>query len=165
MRFTTAQRFASPVDAVAAAYADPGLYPTLSGLTKLGQPEVLGHEEGDGRVTLRIRYRFGGELSSAARAVLDPARLTWIEVSEHDLAARTTTFRMLPDHYADRFTCTGRYRFLPADDGGCTRAGEGDLRVRAPLVGGAVERAIVSGLHEHLAEEAPLVDRYVSGEA
>jgi hypothetical protein len=33
----------------------------------------------------------------------------------------------------------------------------GDVRVRVLLVGGQVERAIVSGLTEHLAEEAAVV--------
>jgi len=30
------------------------------------------------------------------------------------------------------------------------------------VVGSAIERAIVSGLREHLVDEAPVVDRYVA---
>lgn len=160
MRFNIEQRFAADVDAVARAYTDPDLYVALDGLPKLSQPEVVGHEvEGD-TVRLRVRYRFGGELSAAARAVIDPGRLTWVEASTHDLATRTTTFAMLPDHYADRFKCQGSYRFEAAD-GGCRRRGEGDVRVKALLVGGAVEGAIVSGLKEHLVDEVPVVEAFV----
>ena len=36
------------------------------------------------------------------------------------------------------------------------------LKVRALVVGGAVERAIVSGLREHLLAEAGAVDRFAS---
>jgi hypothetical protein len=162
MRFNIEQRFAANVDAVARAYADPALYGALVGLPKLTQPEVVGHESDGDTVVLQVRYRFGGELSSAARAVIDPERLTWVERSTHDLARRQTTFIMVPDHYADRFSCRGSYRF-EATDTGCRRRGEGDLRVRALLVAGAVERAIVSGLEEHLVDEVPVVEAFVAG--
>ena len=162
MRFTVEQVFAAGAEEVAAAFADPDLYRALPDLPKLSRPEVLSHEVDGGRVVMRIRYRFDGDLSSAARAVLDPHRLSWVERSTHDLAARTGTFTMEPDHYADRFRCSGSFRYV--DDGdGSRREVEGDLRVRAPLVAGAVERAIVSGLREHLEHEAPAVDAYLLG--
>jgi hypothetical protein len=161
MRFRIEQRFTADVDAVARAYTDPALYAALVGLPKLGQPEVVGHEVDGDKVVLQVRYHFGGELSAAARAVIHPDRLTWVERSTHDLARRQTTFTMLPDHYADRFSCRGSYHFEAADTG-CRRLGEGDLRVKAPLVAGAVERAIVSGLEEHLVDEVPVVEAFVA---
>lgn len=162
MRFSIEQRFAADVDAVARAYADPALYVALVGLPKLSQPDVVGHEVDGDTVVLQVRYRFGGHLSAAARAVIDPERLTWVERSTHDLAAHTTTFTMVPDHYADRFRCQGSYAF-EATDAGCRRRGEGDLRVKALLVAGAVEGAIVSGLEEHLVDEVPVVEAFVAG--
>lgn len=163
MRFSIEQRFAADVDAVARAYADPALYGALVGLPKLSQPEVMGHAVDGDTVVLQVRFRFGGELSPAARAVIDPARLTWVERSTHDLADRSTSFTMVPDHYGDRFRCQGSYRFDPVD-GGCRRRGEGDVRVKALLVAGAVEGAIVSGLQEHLVDEVPVVEAFVNGD-
>ena len=161
MRFAIDQRFTGRRDDVARAYADPDLYVALQTLPKLSQPEVVSHAVDGDTVTLEVRYRFAGELSSAARAVIDPARLTWVEHSVHDLATFSTSFTMLPDHYADRFRCSGTYRFL-AVDGGTSRRGEGDLRVKVLLVAGAVEGAIVSGLEEHLVDEVPIVDAFVA---
>ncbi len=161
MRFAIKQRFAADAEAIARAYADPALYAALVGLPKLTQPEVVGHEVDGDTVVLQVRYRFGGELSPAARAVIDPDRLTWVERSTHDLSTRSATFSMVPDHYGDRFGCTGSYRF-EADGGGCRRRGEGDVRVKALLVGGAVEAAIVSGLKEHLIDEVSVVDAFVA---
>lgn len=161
MRFAVDQRFAAPPDAVARAYADPALYAALVGLPKLADPRVLAHEVDGDHVSLQVRYRFGGELSAAARAVLDPSRLTWVDHAEHDLATRTTTFRMVPDHYGDRFRCSGTYRF-EADGAGTVRRCTGELRVRALLVAGAVEHAIVSGLREHLADEVPVVESFLA---
>jgi hypothetical protein len=121
---------------------------------------VLDHQvEGD-VVELRVRWRFSAPLSSAARAVIDPQRLTWVEASRHDLAARQVTFRMLPDHYVDRFSCSGGYRFEAAGTG-TRRQIEGDLRVKAPLVGRAVEGAIISGLRDQLASEVAVVDAFL----
>lgn len=160
MRFRLDQRFAADPGPLAAAFADADLYPLLSGLPKVGRSEVLAREVDGDLVTLRVRYAFTGELSGAARAAIDPAKLTWVEEAVHDLAARTARFRMLPEHYRDRFRCSGSYRFAPAGSG-TVRHCEGDLQVKAPLVGRLVEQAIVSGLEEHLDAEVPVVERFV----
>lgn len=161
MRFTVEQHFDQPPDVVARAFTEPALYEAFQGLPKMSRPEVLSHEHDGDRIVLRIRYRFSGELSSAARAVLDPSKLTWVEEATHDLGERATTFVMVPDHYGDRFRCSGTYRF-EADGKGTVRRCEGDIKVRAPLVAGAVERAIVSGLREHLDDEVAVVEAYLT---
>ena len=162
MRFTVEQRFEASPDAVARAYADPALYLRFEGLPKLSTPEVLSHAVDGDQVELQIRYHFTGHLSSAVRAVIDPARLSWVEHATHDLGARTTMFRMVPDHYRDRFRCSGSYRF-EADGDGCRRRCEAEMKVQALLVAGAVEQAIVSGLREHLADEVRIVEAFVAG--
>lgn len=165
MRFTFDQWFAGDPDAVQAVFLEPGFYEDLATLPKLGTPRLLEQRRDGDRVHQRVHYRFTGDLSAAVRAVVDPARLTWVDESEHDLAARSVTFRLLPEHYADRFRCAGRYRFEPApgDPARTVRRTEGELTVRAAFVGGAVERAIVSGLGEHLAAEVPIVERWAAG--
>ena len=115
----------------------------------------------DGRVTLRIRYRFIGDLSPAVTAVVDPARLTWVEESVHDLDGLSVAVTLRPDHYADRLRCTGTYRYRSRGDRAERRI-SGELRVKALLVAGAVERAIISGLEEHLAAEVAAVERYLA---
>jgi hypothetical protein len=163
MRFQLEQRYAAPPDAVAHAYADPALYAAFTDLPRAGQPNVRGHRVDGDIVELQVWWQFTAHLSSAARAVIDPDRLSWIETSRHDLAARRVTFRMVAEHYADRFSCSGEYTFSPAPDGaGTVRLVEGELKVRAPLVARAVEGAIVSGLMEQLRSEAPVVESFVA---
>jgi hypothetical protein len=163
MQFTVVQQIAAPPDAVATAYANPDFYETLVGLPNLGPPEVLSHDVNGDIVQLRIRYRYTADLSSIVRAVVDPKKLTWVEVSTHRLAERKVTFHMDPDHYADRFESSGSYRFDASSDGaGTVRRSTGDVSIRARLVGGRVEQAIVAGLKEHLAAEVPLVERWVT---
>ena len=50
---------------------------------------------------------------------------------------------------------------MRADGDGTRRTVSGELRVKALLVAGKVEQAIVSGLGEYLVAEAPAVDRYL----
>ena len=74
----------------------PGYYDALGRAPKLGVPEVLEREADGDEVVMRIRYRFSGDLSSAAKAVLDPEKLTWVEESHHDLAAAHRAVRAPP---------------------------------------------------------------------
>jgi hypothetical protein len=164
MDFTVIQAFAASTDAVARAYASPELYEHLVGLPKLGAPEVIECRDDNDLVHLQVRYRFVGELSPAVTAVVDPRRLSWVEHSTHDLAAHTVRYRLVPDHYADRLQSSGSCSIEPQSDGS-VRTVTGRLKVRALVVGGAVERAIVSGLREHLAAEVAVVERFVDGSA
>ena len=161
MRFRLEQHFSLPPERVAPAFVDPAFYDAMEGLPTVGRPEVLDRQADGDSVRLRIRYRFTGDLSSAARRVVDPAKLTWVEASTHDLTARRTTFVLHPDHYASRFSCEGGYRFEPEGEG-TRRLVEAELRVRFPLVGGAVERALVSGLSDHLANEVEIMERFLA---
>ena len=161
MRFTIEQRFNHDADAVQDTLADPGFIGQMAELPKLGRPELLVREQRGTQLTLHVRYAFVGELSGAVRRVVDPARLTWVEESTVDLASHTASFRIVPDHYASMLRCAGTSE-LVATGSGSVRTTEGDLRVSVPLVGGRVERAIVSGLEEHAAAEAELVDSWLA---
>jgi hypothetical protein len=165
MRFQNEQRIAGPMEAVARLYTDPRFYEAVGELPRLGQPEVLDRREHGRVVHLAVRFRFTGNLSPAVTAVIDPARLTWVEESVHDLMDRTVSFRMSPDHYADRLRSSGSVRYEPGDDGVTRRLTEGALAVRVPMLlgggrtAGLVEQAIVSGLRDHFAAEVAVVEQ------
>ncbi|MGH8775746.1 MAG: DUF2505 family protein [Jiangellaceae bacterium] len=159
--FRIEQRIPGSIDDVARAYTDPGLYATLGGLPKIGKPEVLAREEDGDTVRLRIRFRFVADLPSAATAVLDPKKLTWVEESTHDLAGHAVAWRLVPDNYGHRFRANGSSVYR--SDGEVTvRQTKGDLVVKTPFVGRLVERALVSGMKEHLDAEAPRVAAWVA---
>ena len=165
MRFQNEQRIAGPIGAIARLYTEPHFYEVLGELPKLGKPEVLDRREEGQVVHLAVRFRFTGNLSPAVTAVIDPAKLTWVEESVHDLAHHAATFRMKPDHYADRLRSSGSVRYESDGDGVTRRLTEGELAVRVPLLlgggrtAGVVEQAIVSGLRDHFAAEAGVVER------
>lgn len=161
MDFDIEQRYQAGPDAVARAYVEPGLYELIGDASSLGRPEVLGVSVDGDVARLEVRYRFAGHLNAAARAALDPDKLTWVERSTHDLARHHVEFRLIPDHYGDRFKASGEAT-VTARGTGSVRRVTGSLTVKAPLVGRAVEKAIVSGLRDHLAAEAEAVDRFLA---
>ena len=161
MRFTIKQQFAAPLLDVESAYCSPDLLATLATLPKVGGAELLDQRTEGDRVLQRVRYRFTGELNSAVTAVVDPRKLSWVEESELDRATHVTTWKIVPDHYGSRLSCRGEFR-LSEHDGVTTRATDAEIKVHFPLVGGRVERAIVSGLEDHAAAEVGAVHAYLT---
>ena len=162
MRFRIEQRFDLAVEAVEEALQDPGFVERMAGLPKLGHPQLVRREVDGPTVHTQVRYAFSGELSSAVRAVVEPARLTWIEDAVTDRRTHHTRFRILPDHYANLLRCAGTFT-LSAVDGGSMRLADGVIDVSVPLLGRKVERAIVSGLEDHAAAEVSLVQEWTAG--
>lgn len=159
MRFRLEQRFRAPLREVEYAFVDPAFLARMSELPTLGRPQLLDQDVEVDVVRQRVRYAFVGELSPSVRAVVDPARLTWVEESSLDRRTHRTEWRVVPDHYANLLRCSGTFR-LEADGAERTRrVTEAEVRVRFPLVGSKVERAIVSGLAEHaVLEEQAVAD-------
>ena len=145
---------------MADAFVDPALLAHLGAQPDLGSPELLERvEEGDA-VALRVRYRFAGELSGAVTRVVDRDRLTWVQELELDRSRATTTFRIVPDHYANLLRSAGTITVVDGG-GGALRVTAAHVKVTMPFVGGSVERAIVSGLREHAAAEERVVAEWL----
>jgi hypothetical protein len=162
MDFRAQNTFGASLDEVIEAYADPDLAPSLGALAPLSAGELLDHRRQLDRVEVHVRYAYRGDLPPGAGAVVDPSRLTWVQVTELDLGRRSASVVLKPDHYPDRQRATAVERFEAAASGGTSRTVEGELRVKLLVGGRAVERALVSGLQEWLANEAAAVDRWVA---
>jgi hypothetical protein len=163
VRFETVQQLRAPLLVVEATFVDPEFLRELATLPKLGRPELLDQDDQGDRLRQRVRYAFVGDLSAAVRAVVDPAKLTWVEDSTLDRRSHLTTFTILPDNYARLLDASGSISLAsPDDDQATVRRVEGEVTVHVPLVGRKVEAAIVSGLREHAELEVDAVNRWVS---
>ncbi|HEY5153927.1 MAG TPA: DUF2505 family protein [Acidimicrobiales bacterium] len=158
MRFDAEQRFDAEVDHLLGLFTDPDFYATLTDLPKISTPELLDHRTAGGRIHISYRQRYTGDLPAAAKSMIDVDKISWIEELSFDLGSRTAETQLKPDHYADRFSCHGRYTFRDLGRGRASRRLDGDLRIRVPLVGGRVESALVSGLKEHADAERELIE-------
>jgi hypothetical protein len=161
VKFVVDHIVAASPDAVLAACIDPAFIALLGGLDKVAAPELLTQERDGTIVHQRLRYHFAGELSSVALAAVDTAKLAWVDDHVYDLARHRATFTIEPEHYADRFEGSGREQFLPVSEGTAWHV-ETTLKVRWPVVGGLVEKAIASGVRDALTAEAALLASFLS---
>jgi Protein of unknown function (DUF2505) len=144
----------SPAQAIA-AYGSPAFY---EGRLPRDDIEVLGvvrHEDTGERVLMEVRFKFTGNLGAPVRAFVDPARMSWVTRTELWPAALRSEWVVLPDHYPDRLTASGTYRFEAGEAGpdSTVVVVEGELKVHAPIVGRTAERVIVSDLGAYLEDE------------
>jgi hypothetical protein len=162
MRFEIVQDIAATPDAIDAALVDAAFLVRMAELPKLGSAEVVSQARDGDVVRQDVRYLFQAELSSAVTRVVDPKKLTWVERSVCDLAAHRTQCEIRPDNYGGLLS--GRYDAAIVTAGaGARRTLTGELKVRMPLVGGKVERAIVSGLEENAAAQTTLLESFLAG--
>jgi hypothetical protein len=161
VQFTIEQQLAGSPRAVEDVLLDTAFVTARTTLPKLGEAEMLESTRDGSRAHQRIRLRFTAHLAPAVTAVIDPNRLTWVDDATYDLATHVAEHRVVPDHYADRLRCS-YLATLTANGVGTHRVLTGTVKVRMPLVGGKVERAIVSGLMEHAAAEAELVNEWLA---
>lgn len=169
MRFSVAQAVAVPPAQVMAAYGSVDFYqgrPTRDDIALLG---VVDHQVSqDGTVVLQVHYAFRGSVSAAVRRVVDPAKMSWITRTEihQDHGRGRATWTVLPDHYPDRLTAGGVFRFDPAATSSTTSVTvEGDLKVHVPIVGRSVERVIVTGLRSYIEAEVASIPDFVTRSA
>lgn len=160
MDFEIVQQIEGPVEAVDAALVDPAFLARMAELPKLGSAEVLRQSREGDVVCQQVRYLFKADLSGAVTAVVDPKLLTWVEDSTCDLVEHHTTCAIEPDHYQNMLH-VGYEALLAADGTGTRRTVTGQMKVHVPLVGGKVERAIVSGLEENAAAQADLLTKWL----
>jgi hypothetical protein len=162
MEFTVDQRFpVAPAD-VLALYADPAFFTSLSPTDRLATPQLVDHEDLGDRVVMRLRHRLTAELPAMVTRFVDPAKLTWVEVTDLNRTTGRSTSQLLPDDYPELLRASASATFV-ATDTGTQRTVTGRVEVPVPIFGGKVEGAIVEGLEEYLVAEAAEAVRRLGG--
>lgn len=164
MRICIDEPIAAGADEAQGAFLDPGFYAGLGELGGISAPEVRSLSVGPQRARVVVGYRFSGQLNGAARRILDPAKLTWSQETDVDLASRRSEVRMVPDNYAGLLSFSGWYELDGLDEGHCNQHFEADLRIHVPVLGPLAERALAGSIRENLAGTARLVERYLASQ-
>ena len=157
MDFTIEQDIPAPLADVERWLLDADFITASSDLPKLSDCRLLDLTEAGNRVEARIHRRFDDHLSPAVTAVIDPAKLTWVEEVEYDLDTHVGRCTFVPEFYGNKFSAEYRSTLEPTASGGTLRVARGQLSVKAFLASRTVERAIVSGLSEYSQAEAELL--------
>jgi hypothetical protein len=162
MKICTDQPIGASAEEARAALLDPGFYASLGELHGISAPEVRLVPAGPGPARIVLGYRFSGTLNGPARALLDPAKLTWSQVTEVDPATGRSLVSMVPDNYAGLLSFSGWYELRDTGHGRCCQHFEADLLVRVPILGALAERAIANDILDNIATTARLVERHVA---
>ena len=155
------QDIPAAVDAVEQALVNPDFLTRMDELPKLGSAEVVSNEREGDTVHLQVRYLFQAELSSAVTKFVDPEKLTWIEDSTVDLASHDTACVIRPDNYDNLLQGSYEATIAPAGSG-CVRTVTGKIKVKIPLLGSKVEKAIIGGLSENSDAQTSLLASLLS---
>ncbi|HEX3334582.1 MAG TPA: DUF2505 family protein [Acidimicrobiales bacterium] len=159
MKFAFREPVAVPPARALAAYGTPAFYEGRPERDDIAVKEVVRHEETATGVLIEVRYAFTGSVSPAVRAVIQPDKMSWITRTEILPDESRTAWVVLPDHYPDRLTASGGFRFEPGSDGPASTviAVDGELEVHVPIVGRSVERVIVADLKSYLVDEVATI--------
>ena len=122
VKFSIRQAVAVPPARAMAAYGSPAFYEGRPARDDIEVREVVRHEATPDRVLLEVRFAFTGSVSPAVRAVVDPGKMSWITRTEILLAEGRSSWTVLPDHYPDRLSANGTYRFEKGRRPGPARA-------------------------------------------
>ena len=155
MKISIRQAVAVPPARAVAAYGSPAFYQGRPRRDDIEVVEVVRHDDSGARVLIEVRFAFTGSVSPAVRAVIDPAKMSWVTRTEVRPDEARTVWEVLPDYYPDRLSASGGYRFEPGADGPANTvvSVDGELKVHVPIVGRSVERVIVSDLRAYIEEE------------
>jgi Protein of unknown function (DUF2505) len=120
---------------------------------------------GTATAVVEVHSAFQGSVSSAVRAVIVPAKMSWITRTEIHPDQGRATWEVLPDYYPDRLRASGAFRVEPDVGRGPSTlvTVEGDLKVGMPIVGRSVERVIESGLRRYRQSEIESTPDFVAG--
>ena len=118
VRIAIRQAVAAPPPRAVAAYGSPAFYADRPKRDDIAVLEVVHHDDRGEVILIEVRFAFTGSVSPAVRAVIDPAKMSWVTRTEVRPAEARTNWVVLPDHYPDRLSASGSYRFEPGDDAG-----------------------------------------------
>ncbi|MGB6058888.1 MAG: DUF2505 family protein [Microthrixaceae bacterium] len=156
MKFNFEQRWNAAADRVMAVDTDQAVREGLSGLSATSAPEVLGVDTRGSTTVVRLHYRLAVDLPTEAARFIDTSNVSWIQETTWNLDDRSARVAFLPDQAGRLIGASATTRLLD-HDGGAVRKVSGEIKVRIPLLGSRVERAIVAGVGDHLAEETAQV--------
>ena len=118
MHFATQQAVGVPPARAMAAYGTPSFYEGRPIQDHIEVLEVVRHEDTGARVLMEVRFAFRGPISPAVQRVIDRNKMSWITRNELRPDESRADWVVLPDHYPDRLSAGGVYRFETGDGAG-----------------------------------------------
>ena len=140
---------------------DPEFERRLDASAEIQREMVELGPEIDGIQSWRIRMTPQRELPRAVAKLIGSKKLVYEQESRLDRSAGVLEWRVLPQVLADKVTAQGTMRIVPAA-GGCERIVTGEISVRVPMLGGRIEKTIMSSVTDSYNRAAEVIAELVA---
>ena len=170
MNFEIVHTFEAERERVERAMFDPRLSGYLTRrMTLVREIQLLDKREDDGgRLVRRVRYVPAPMIRKVGAMPVRPEWMSWTEESSFEPGAHRVEYANVPTvpAVAELMEQRGEIRFEKDGPGRTRRVIRGTLRIKMPMVGGAVERLIYPNAARILDEEAQALAAWLAkGEA
>jgi Protein of unknown function (DUF2505) len=153
VKFELRHRFDAPIEDVTKTILDRDYQESLDPIGPLKSRTLISQVEEGGIVVRKVRCVLNLEFAGPAKAILGSADPAWIEESTWFPQEMAWRWKVIPEVVANILSANGALQLI--EEGEATsRLVSGDVRVRVPFVGKAVERSIVEGVTKVYDEEA-----------
>ncbi len=159
MHFEITHELDAPVDVIELAFLSPemGRLLALALAPGVESVETILHEVNDGELRRTLRFQASAPLSIFKGVTVARDALCWETFALYRLADHTSTWEVKPrEQYRRYFRAGGTYRLDAIAEGRTRRVVAGDLEilVPVPMLGGLVERLALSEVRKTYDAEA-----------
>ena len=114
-KFLVTQQFDASSQRVHQAFRTETTWQSFAGLPFVGDPTVQSFTGGDPTI-IATAYQVSIDLPALARSFIDADKMTFVEVTTLH-ADGSGAFDIVPDHYSDLLSASGRIEMVPFDEG------------------------------------------------
>lgn len=159
MHFEISHELDAPVDVIELAFLSPemGRLLALALAPGIESVETVLHEVEDGELRRTLRFQASAPLSIFKGVTVARDALCWETFAFYRLADHTSTWEVKPrEQYRRYFRASGTYRLEAIPEGRTRRVVAGDLEilVPVPMIGGLVERIALTEVRKTYDAEA-----------
>lgn len=147
-----------PVDPATAwqIFESPEFEQRLEAQTNLKCEVLEARQDGPDKTFRRLRYTSGTELPKMVGKALGAKHLTYEQHNHFDRSTGTMKWTVLLPVLGDRVSVGGTTTIVTHPDG-CQRTVDGDISVKMRLIGGQVEKAVVSEFEKSMGRAVDIV--------
>ncbi len=159
MHFEISHELDAPVDVIELAFLSPemGRLLALALAPSIESVETVLHQVEDGELRRTLRFQASAPLSIFKGVTVAREALCWETFAFYRLADHTSTWEVKPrEQYRRYFRASGTYHLEAIPEGRTRRVVAGDLEilVPVPMVGGLVERVALAEVRKTYDAEA-----------
>lgn len=149
----------APIDAIELAFLSPEMGAMLGRALApiVTSVETTLHEIDSGLFRRTLRFHASAPGSAVVARALPKDALTWETRVRYPIGTHTSTWEVLPlEQYRRYFRASGTYRLEPVAEGRTRRtvAGDVEIFIPLPLMGGIVERLVLAEVRKTYDAEA-----------